>query len=106
MPTRLEHRIVPGHPDARAGETVTVVGNDPADRGVDKQLAFPQHHAPINHPLPGSNPVLNNDHGRAGLRGHPGDGVHHLLHPGRIQVRGRLIQHNDVRPHRQHAGER
>ena len=50
--------------------------------------------------------MLNNDHGRTGLRGHPRDGAHHLLHPGRVQVRGRLIQHNDVRPHRQHAGKR
>ena len=50
--------------------------------------------------------MLNNDYGRAGLRGHPGDGTHHLLHSGRIQVRSRLIQHNDVRPHRQHAGKR
>ncbi len=72
----------------------------------DDASSWFEEHQPVDQVEPRADPVLHDEHRRAGVVEQRPDGVVDLDDSGRVEVRARFVEHERSRTHREHPGER
>ncbi|BDZ63174.1 hypothetical protein GCM10025877_01120 [Agromyces mangrovi Wang et al. 2018] len=94
-------------PDAVACELRRSIGEHGIGRPVGHDAARgAEHDDPVDHGQPGVDAVLDHDEGCPGLAGDAVDGVAHLTHPDRVEVRGRFVEQQQAGSHGERTGQR
>ncbi len=106
-PARWRGHGVVRKPDAGATQGVRVVGEHRIRGPVGKHTPIgAEHDHPIDEVAPHGDAMLDHHERGTGGRDHRADGVTHLQHAFRVEVRGRLIEQQEPWAHGENTGER
>ena len=106
LSNRVRGGIRGRQPDARRLEPLGVRGEHLIRAPIGQHATRPDHHHAVHMRRPRVDAVLDDDERRAARFDGPQHGVAHLAHAVGIELRRRLVEQQQARPHRQCAGKR